>query len=106
MKPRPRPEASLSRPVPPHSTVAPPVTGVLADKHTFDFRLPVTPANVSPGLLFEDHQVVMAHSNAKAKASSMRLRSHIFSPEEIRAAEKEEHEAEVEVARIQKRRRT
>jgi hypothetical protein len=48
----------------------------------------------------------MALSNAKAKASSMRLRSHIFSPEEIRVAELEEHEAEVEVARIQKRRRT
>jgi hypothetical protein len=48
----------------------------------------------------------MAHSNAEAKASSMRLQSHIFSKEEILAAEKEEHEAEVEVARIQKRRRT
>jgi predicted RNA-binding Zn-ribbon protein involved in translation (DUF1610 family) len=106
MKPRPRPEAGPSRPVPPHSTVAPPVTGVLADKHVFDFRLPATPANISPALQFEDHQVVMAHSNAKAKASSMRLRAHIFSPKEIRAAEIEEHEAEVEVARIQKRRRT
>jgi hypothetical protein len=48
----------------------------------------------------------MAHSNAKAKAASMRLRSHIFSPKEIRAVELEEHEAEVEVAWVQKRRRT
>jgi hypothetical protein len=46
----------------------------------------------------------MAHSNARAKASSMRLQSHIFSEEEIKAAEREEHEAEAEVARIQKRR--
>jgi hypothetical protein len=105
MKPRPRPEAGLSRPAPPHSTVALPVTGVLADKPVFTFRLPATPANDSPGLQFKDHQVVMAHSNAKTKASSMRLRSHIFSKEEILAAEKEEHEAEVEVAWIQKRRR-
>jgi hypothetical protein len=78
----------------------------LADKPVFDFRLPATPAKDPPGLQFEDHQVVMAHTTAKAKASSMRLRSHIFSPEEIRAAEIEEHEAEVEVAWIQKRRRT
>jgi hypothetical protein len=106
MNPRPRPEAGSSRPAPPHSTVAPPVTGVLADKPVFNFRLPATPAKDPAGLQFEDHQVVMAHSNAKAKASSMRLRSHIFSPEEIRLAEIEEHEAEVEVARIQKRRRT
>jgi predicted RNA-binding Zn-ribbon protein involved in translation (DUF1610 family) len=108
-RPTPRllfPGAGSSRPAPPHSTVAPPVTGVLADKPVFDFRLPATPAKDSSGLQFEDHQVVMAHSTAKAKASSMRLRSHIFSPEEIRAAEIEEHEAEVEVARIQKRRRT
>jgi hypothetical protein len=42
MKPRLRPEAGPSRPAPPHSTVAPPVTGVLADKHIFDFRPPVT----------------------------------------------------------------
>jgi hypothetical protein len=33
----------------------------------------------------------------------MRLQSHIFSEEEIKAAEREEHEAEAEVARIQKR---
>jgi hypothetical protein len=106
MKPRLRPEAGPSRPAPPHSTVALPVTGVLADKPVFDFRLPATPANDDSRLRFEDHQVVMAHSNAKAKALSMRLRSHIFSEEEIRLAEIEEHEAEVEVARIQKRRRT
>jgi hypothetical protein len=48
----------------------------------------------------------MTHFIAKAKTSSMRLRSHIFSPKEIRAAELEEHEAEVDVARAQKRRRT
>jgi hypothetical protein len=104
-RPRPIPAASTSRPAPPHSTVAPPVTGVLADKPVFKFGLPATPTNDSASLQFEDHQVVIAHSNAKAKASSMRLRSHIFSPKEIRAAEMEEHEAEVEVARVQKRRR-
>jgi predicted RNA-binding Zn-ribbon protein involved in translation (DUF1610 family) len=103
---RPLPAASTFRPAPPHSTVAPPVTGVLADKHVFNFRPPAAIANDPASVQFEDHQVVMALSNAKAKASSMRLRSHIFSPEEIRAAELEEHEAEVEVARIQKRRRT
>jgi hypothetical protein len=103
---RPLPAASTFRPAPPHSTVAPPVTGVLADKHIFNFRPPAAIANDPASVQFEDHQVVMALSNAKAKASSMRLRSHIFSPEEIRAAELEEHEAEVEVARIQKRRRT
>jgi hypothetical protein len=103
---RPLPAASTFRPAPPHSTVAPPVTGVLADKHIFNFRPPAAIANDPASVQFEDHQVVMALSNAKAKASSMRLRSHIFSPKEIRAAELEEHEAEVEVARIQKRRRT
>jgi hypothetical protein len=54
----------------------------------------------------EDRMAASTLSSAQAKAASMRLRSHIFSPEEIRAAELEEHEAEEEVARIQKRRRT
>jgi predicted RNA-binding Zn-ribbon protein involved in translation (DUF1610 family) len=70
MNPRPRPEAGSSRPAPPHSTVAPPVTGVLADKPVFDFRLPATPAKDSSGLRFEDHQAVMAHSNAKCYGRS------------------------------------
>jgi hypothetical protein len=65
-----------------------------------------TPITDSPNLQFEDHQVVMTHLNAKAKAVSMRLRSHIFSHEEIEVAEKEEREAEVEVVWIHKRRQT
>jgi predicted RNA-binding Zn-ribbon protein involved in translation (DUF1610 family) len=45
VRPQPRcplPAASTSRPAPPHSTVAPPVTGVLVDKHIFNFRPPVS----------------------------------------------------------------
>jgi hypothetical protein len=61
-----------------------------------NFRLPDAPPN--PALW----NFVL--SSAKAKVSSMRLQPPIFSPEEIRAAELEEHEAEVEVARCQKRR--
>jgi hypothetical protein len=106
MKPRPPPAAGPSRPAPPHSTIAPPVTGVLADKHDFTFRPPANATSDHILAQFIDHQTAMTLSKAKAKASSMRLRSHIFSPEEIRAAEIEEHEAEVEVARNQKRRRT
>jgi hypothetical protein len=106
MKPRPPPAAGPSRPAPPHSTIAPPVTGVLADKHDFTFRPPANATSDHILAQFIDHQTAMTLSKAKAKASSMRLRSHIFSPKEIRAAEIEEHEAEVEVARNQKRRRT
>jgi predicted RNA-binding Zn-ribbon protein involved in translation (DUF1610 family) len=100
---RPLPAASTSRPAPPHSTVAPPVTGVLADKHVFNFRSAVAESSKR---IMEDRMAASTLSSAQAKAASMRLRSHIFSPEEIRAAELEEHEAEEEVARIQKRRRT
>jgi hypothetical protein len=95
--PEPR-NAGPSRPAPSHNTIAPPVTGVLADKPVFSFRAPPMDPLV--------HQALSTLNNDKSKAASMRLRAELFSEEEIRLAETEERVAEDEVERVHKRKQT
>jgi hypothetical protein len=87
--------AGLSRPAPSHNTVAPPVTGVLAAQPVSSFY--------SPPMDPLERQALTTLSNVKSKAASMRLRTEIFSEEEIRLAEAEEVDAEEEVERVKKR---